>query len=500
LFAPGQTQRTFTLSTLREAVNQVEGIETFQVIATPANRSLGARTAMVRIDDSLPPPLIRVNDVSVIEGNSGTTPATFQVTLSAPNNRPVSVVYATGAGTATVADNDYTPVTGTVTFAPGEVTKNVTVSVIGDQKAERDETFSLVLSPPAYGTLQRGTGTATIRNDETDPLGFQITVNYIDNTPPAVRNAVSQAVAKWQQVIIEDLPAFVNPFNSQRVDDIVLDVRMGLLGPGFPTGTDGLDGTIANAAPFYGGAPGIVGDLAIRPNPRLPYWGTIGFDPANVSQDSPTELYETAVHEIAHALGFGRPLFFEPRTGYPQGLVTGTLNAALFLGSNALSAYNRVFQRSATGIPMESDGDGGTALVHWDDSAVPNELMTGFALPGVQPLSSITVGAMADLGYVVNYAAADPYSPIASSNAARTAVAVAGAASQAPSPKPITPLANPRAGTPQQALARSIRLSAPVEQPIQARPIAAVVATPQPGASVAPKMPRQLAFASLAKS
>jgi hypothetical protein len=495
LFAPGQTQRTFTISTLREAVNQVEGIETFQVIATPANRSLGARTATVRIDDSLPPPLIRVNDVSVVEGNSGTTPATFQVTLSAPNNRPISVDYATRAGSATVTDNDYTPATGTLTFAPGEVTKSITVSVIGDQKAERDETFALVLSPPVYGTIQRGAGTATIRNDETDPLGFQITVNYIDNTPSAVRNAVSQAVTKWQQVIAEDLPSFVNPFNGQRVDDIVLDVRMGLLL--VPGGTDGATGSnmIANASPSYGMTSDAPGSVAIRPGPRLPYWGTIGFDPANVAQDSAESLYTTALHEIAHALGLVSQLLFEPRTGYPSGLVVpldGNLANPVYIGAGAVQAYNQIFQRNAANIAMESEGGAGTALVHWDDIAVPGELMNGFLTIGA-PLSRITVGAMQDLGYQVNPAAADTYRPTAAS----TAVAVASVARPgAALPKPIV---KAPAVAPQPIATANIPSLHQTQQPVQRRTNTAVVATPRPRPAATPTLPRQSAFASLTK-
>lgn len=49
-----------------------------------------------------PPPQISINDVTVTEGNSGTTTATFTVSLSAPGGA-VTVNYATANGTATAA-------------------------------------------------------------------------------------------------------------------------------------------------------------------------------------------------------------------------------------------------------------------------------------------------------------------------------------------------------------------------------------------------------------
>jgi chitinase len=55
----------------------------------------------------------------------------------------------------------------TVTFAPGETTKTVNVSVLGDTTHEPNETFNLVLSAPSAGTtISDASGTATIVNDD----------------------------------------------------------------------------------------------------------------------------------------------------------------------------------------------------------------------------------------------------------------------------------------------------------------------------------------------
>jgi hypothetical protein len=121
-------------------------------------------------------PEISVANVAVVEGNSGTTPATFTVSLSAAvaAGQTASVDYRIAAGTAT-AGRDYTVAasTGTLTFGPGETTKTVVVNVVGDVARESNETFQLVLSNPIGATITAGTGTATatITDDDTTSGG-----------------------------------------------------------------------------------------------------------------------------------------------------------------------------------------------------------------------------------------------------------------------------------------------------------------------------------------
>lgn len=131
---------------------------------------LAARSAyLVYVPACAAPPSISIGDVSVIEGNSGTIDAIFPVTLSAASTSTITVNYATADGTATIADSDYIQTSGTLTFAPGEISKTITVAVIGDTAYEPDETFSVRLSNPANATLARAEGIGTIVND--DPVG-----------------------------------------------------------------------------------------------------------------------------------------------------------------------------------------------------------------------------------------------------------------------------------------------------------------------------------------
>jgi hypothetical protein len=69
--------------------------------------------------------------------------------------------------TAMTSDGDYIAKTGTLTFAPGETTKTITIEVKGDNKKEANETFYLDLfgnSSNSLFTKYRGIG--TILNDD----------------------------------------------------------------------------------------------------------------------------------------------------------------------------------------------------------------------------------------------------------------------------------------------------------------------------------------------
>ncbi len=116
-------------------------------------------------------PTLTINDISVNEGNSGTTNATFTVTLSdvqgAPG--PITVNYATANGTA-LAGSDYTAANGTLTFdgpfAQNTITQTITVSVLGDTTVESSETFFVNLTSSNGATLADNQGQATIVNDD----------------------------------------------------------------------------------------------------------------------------------------------------------------------------------------------------------------------------------------------------------------------------------------------------------------------------------------------
>ncbi|HZN35348.1 MAG TPA: Calx-beta domain-containing protein [Pirellulaceae bacterium] len=168
IFAPGQTSQSIVVPVLGDRADELD--ETVLVNFTnPVNLVLADTQAVVTIADDDEQPLIRVADVTVVEGNSGTRNLAFVLTLSAASNRTVTVQYTTADGTAT-AGSDYTAKSGTLTFLPGSAAQTINVTVSGDTAAEPSETVLLNLSAPTNGTLDDDQAVGTIAGDDPLPL------------------------------------------------------------------------------------------------------------------------------------------------------------------------------------------------------------------------------------------------------------------------------------------------------------------------------------------
>jgi hypothetical protein len=153
--------------------------------------------------------VLSVSDTSVPEGDSGSSNATLQVTLSAPSAAQVSVSYATANGTAT-AGSDYTATTGTLSFAPGATSGAIQVPVLGDTTPEPVETFSVTLSAPVSATLGDATAIATIVDDDGGaPLflefshGFRTTRDFDASATHLYR--LRQAPRSSYEVVVDGL-------------------------------------------------------------------------------------------------------------------------------------------------------------------------------------------------------------------------------------------------------------------------------------------------------
>jgi hypothetical protein len=141
-----------------------------------------------------------IGNASILEGNAGTKPMTFTITLSGASDTVVSVHWATtfvtnggggmlyqaadiamarpsgtvgselrtSTGSAT-AGSDYIAASGTATFAPGQTTQTISVQIIGDTVPEPNELFGVLLSAPSTGEyiiLVNKEGGGTIMNDD----------------------------------------------------------------------------------------------------------------------------------------------------------------------------------------------------------------------------------------------------------------------------------------------------------------------------------------------
>ena len=357
---------------------------------------------------------------------TGSNPAIFSVNaIAGPATDLLRVVGDNQAGVANiniatppgvrVVDSYGNPVgTVPVTFTPGPNSGTVTGST--------------VLSDPANGTAFVGSwrlGTAStqtlvatssaIPNKSTtftttvSTSAFNVDVRFIGDASLPVRTAFANAVAKWRQVIVGSIGTVNNvsipagpaanscsdwtPAVTGTVQNTIIFARIDSIdGPGSP----GAGNILGQASPCY-----------VNGN-AIPFLGYMEFDSLDVSQLVARGQFEKVVlHEIGHVLGIGTVWSFRRSL-----LDTSVMGDPFFVGSAAraqFAAINTVTYASNP-VPVENTGGPGTINAHWRTSVMQRELMQGFAVNQVQPLSRITVGSLQDLGYLVNLAAADAFS------------------------------------------------------------------------------------------
>lgn len=179
-FAAGETRKTIAVSVRGDTSREAN--ETFLVnlsSATNATIADAQGVGTITNDDGTAPslPQLSIRDVSVTEGNSGTTNAVFTVNLSAASTQTVTVNYATANDTAT-AGSDYTARSGTLTFAPGQTSLSVSVPVIGNTTPEATERFKVNLSTAVNATIADSQAIGTIVDNDT--ASSQGAFNYGD--------------------------------------------------------------------------------------------------------------------------------------------------------------------------------------------------------------------------------------------------------------------------------------------------------------------------------
>lgn len=147
-------------------------------LSNPVNASIldGAGTATITNDDAA---IITITNPAVTEGDVNTnTTLTFTINMSNPSDADVVLNYASLDGTATITDNDYTSANGSLTYTPGQQSKTVSVTGIGDCTIEANETFLLRLSALVNNarniSLNGGgatlDGTGALNNDDALPV------------------------------------------------------------------------------------------------------------------------------------------------------------------------------------------------------------------------------------------------------------------------------------------------------------------------------------------
>jgi hypothetical protein len=165
--------------------------------STPASYTMDNLRSFIHGSDGR---LVTVADVLVAEGSNGVFQANFTFVLSQGQPAPVSVDFATQDGTA-LAGQDYVSTNGTITFAPGEVTKVLSIALTADGPAESDETFVLNLSNVTNGRLARPQATCTITEVRIANISLDTSIAF--NTVYNHRYTVERSIntVNWEPVL-----------------------------------------------------------------------------------------------------------------------------------------------------------------------------------------------------------------------------------------------------------------------------------------------------------
>ena len=260
----------------------------------------------------------------------------------------------------------------------------------------RTRTFSTVGVQRVTLTVSNGTHAASswlnVTVGAASAERFNIDIRFSGSLTTTQTAAFTSARTRWESIIGNGLPdQSINlsanfcgtgaPSYSGTVDDLLIDASI--------VSIDGPGGVLAQAGPCLA-----------RGGSGLPVYGVMKFDVADVATlETNGQLNLTILHEMGHVLGFG--------TTWTGSVLTGAgTSTPRFTGPAAIGAWNELGGGGT--VPVENSGGAGTADSHWSETVFGNELMTGW-LDTTDPLSRLTIASLADLGYSVDTAQADPY-------------------------------------------------------------------------------------------
>ena len=168
-FAPGETQKTITVSTHQDF--DIEGLETIGLKLSAASRNAlitSPRTAQVLIADDDGPTQVQLAPATQSVNEAAGT-AQFFAVRSGDISGDSGVDYATSDGTAT-AGSDYTATSGHFDYHVGDFSQAINVPINEDNDIENSETFNVALSNVTGATLGNASATATIVDNDSAPV------------------------------------------------------------------------------------------------------------------------------------------------------------------------------------------------------------------------------------------------------------------------------------------------------------------------------------------
>jgi hypothetical protein len=241
----------------------------------------------------------------------------------------------------------------------------------------------------------------TFSYQHVQPGGYNIELRFLVTPSASQQNAFVQAKQRWESVITGDIPQWsltaqsqpcgpitLPAFSAEPVDDLIIYVQVDSI--------DGPGEILGSAGPCY-----------LRPSSGFPILGIMRLDRGDLARmEIDGTLRDVITHEMGHVIGIGS--LWEWNTF--QLLAGAGGSDPHFTGMRGISSFQLTGGILTNGVPVENSGGGGTRDSHWRETAFDRELMTGFIDGnGLNPLSVITVASLMDMGYQVNFGAADPY-------------------------------------------------------------------------------------------
>ncbi|NLS76209.1 MAG: S8 family serine peptidase [Chloroflexi bacterium] len=196
-FAPGETVAELAVPLLDDNRDEPDQ-ELWVTLSDPVNGRLGAPAAasLTIVDNDGPPEVNFKLSSAYVNESAGV--AEVVVRLSPASELPVTVAYATQAGTAT-SGTDYAEASGTVDLAPGVTSAAVRVAIWDDVLAEADETILLALSDPDHAILG-SRSSSTLMIDDNDTLDFSTSLRTVNESAGQAVVTVLLSAASSQEV------------------------------------------------------------------------------------------------------------------------------------------------------------------------------------------------------------------------------------------------------------------------------------------------------------
>jgi hypothetical protein len=224
---------------------------------------------------------------------------------------------------------------------------------------------------------------------------FTIEVRFLGGLTQTQQAAFAAAADRWANVIVGDLPEVrlniealqIDGLTEVTIDDVLIFAKGDTI--------NGVGQILGQASPLWS-----------RPDSFLPALGRMTFDAADLQrmEDNGT-LIDVITHEMGHVLGFGKTLWIRRELIDGAGSDDPTFN-----GRAAMVAYAHLTgSEHLVGVPVENVGGPGSRDSHWRESMLGTELMTSRVSGPGNALSRLTVAAMSDMGYEIDFEAGEPF-------------------------------------------------------------------------------------------